>query len=289
MDDATRARAKLLAPEPPRICLVFVTCNRLDYTMRSLPRLLEDADEAFDLVVWDNGSTDGTQDFLRGVIDRRIQELVLRPTNEGQSTAANHAWSQTRAELIGKVDDDCLVTPGWTRRLAAALRDVPRLGGIGCWHFMPEDFDLARAAHKIHTFGEHRIVVHPHIGGTGFLATRADFQRFGPIQERYLQSEYWLRLASHGRVNGWYYPLILQEHMDDPRSPRCRLPERFADGEGSWVIRSRGMRTRAEFERWIREDARAILGAPSELSWGTRWRRRGREAFDRARCRLGGK
>jgi glycosyltransferase involved in cell wall biosynthesis len=260
------------APEAPRIRLLFLTYNRLHYTRLALPRLLEDATEDFELVVWDNGSTDGTPDYLRGVRDRRLQELVLRPRNEGQAAAVQHAWSGTGLELCGKVDNDCLVTPGWTRILAAAHRDLPQLGGIGCWHFMPEDFDQRLAAHKLRTFQGHRVLVHPHIGGTGFLTKHADYERFGPVDPQYLLSSYWARLAARGRVNGWYFPLVPLEHMDDPRSPHCDLPEELDDSAGSWITRTRGFRTRAEYERWIRNDARAILTAPAELGRRARLR-----------------
>jgi glycosyltransferase involved in cell wall biosynthesis len=252
--------------QPRTVCLLYLTCNRLAYAKLSLPRLLEDSTEDFELVVWDNGSSDGTADFLRGVRDRRIQELALRPTNEGQAPAIQLTWSQTKAALCGKVDDDCLVSPGWTKVLSAAHEEIPQLGGVGCWHFMAEDFDADLARMKLRTFGRHQIVVHPHIGGTGFLTKRADYSRFGPIDPRYLLSDYWVRLAAQGRVNGWYFPLVLQEHMDDPRSAHCSLPETFEGAGRSWMIREKGFRDRAEYEDWIRADAKAILAAPTHLT-----------------------
>jgi glycosyltransferase involved in cell wall biosynthesis len=278
----TRTDTPSAAAEPqsdvlPSVLLLFTTFNRLEYTRLSLPRLLEDSTERFELIIWDNGSTDGTADFLRGIRDSRIRELVLRPTNEGQAVALNTVWSQTDAVLCGKVDNDCLMTPGWTRVLAAAHRDVPELGGVGCWHFMPEDFDKVLAAHKIRRFGSHRLVVHPHIGGSGLLTKSADFRRFGPIDPRYLQSTYWWRLAADGRVNGWYYPLIYQEHMDDPRSEHCVLPQRFSEEDVPFALRSRGWKTRQEFEGWLRRDARSILSSPSELKYYVGWRRIWRE------------
>ena len=36
------------------------------------------------------------------------------------SSAMNRVRSKTKAELVGKLDNDCLVTPGWTRTLAWA-------------------------------------------------------------------------------------------------------------------------------------------------------------------------
>lgn len=213
-----------------RIHLVFVTYNRLEYTKRALPSVLADPTERFDLTIWDNASTDGTAEYLRDQIDDpRIVDLVLSRENIGQTAAVNRIWADSKADLLGKLDNDCIVTPGWTRTLAEAHRDIPNLGVVACWHFLPEDFDYERAKHKIQTFGRHQIFRHPWTCGTGLLIKRETFKRFGPMQQT-ATTRYWLEMALAGYINGFYYPLIHQEHMDDPMSPHCliRDAESFA-------------------------------------------------------------
>lgn len=253
------------------ITLLYITCNRLAYTRLSLPRLLADPDEEFELVIWDNGSTDGTVEYLRDLRDPRIKEVVCRPRNEGQWCAVNYAWSHSAAQLVGKVDNDCLMQPGWTRTLAAAHRDEPTFGGIGCWSFMPSDFDPLAAAHKIRRFGGHEVLMHPHIGGSGFLLKRSDYKAAGRLPRGGRVSQYWLRLARSGRVNGWYHPLIYQEHMDDPQSAHCLLPEAPVNGDVPFAFSARGFTTRTQYGNWLREDARRIQRAPSQLVEQTEW------------------
>lgn len=203
--------------------LVFITYNRLPYTKRALASVLADPNERFSLTIWDNGSTDGTTEFLRNeVSDPRISNIIFSKENIGQTAAVNQVWSNSKAELLGKVDNDCLVTPGWTRKLAQAHEDIPQLGVVACWHFFPEDFDYERAKHKIQRFGKHQILRHPWTCGTGLLIKRDTFERFGPMLGR-ATTKYWLNIALSGYVNGFYYPLIYQEHMDDPRSKHSRL------------------------------------------------------------------
>jgi GT2 family glycosyltransferase len=206
-----------------KIHLAFLTYNRLDYTKMALAALLADPDEEFALTIWDNGSSDGTQDYLKTVRDRRIVEIVFSEKNRGQTYVTNKIWSETDAELIGKVDNDCLVTAGWTRILAKAHQDLPRLGVVGCWHFLPVDFDYERAKHKIQTFGNHRIFRHPWVDGSALLVKRKVYLQYGPCREKEYLTGFWLRLALAGYINGFYYPLIYQEHMDDVRSEHNRL------------------------------------------------------------------
>ena len=205
------------------IDLVFITYQRLEYTKLALASVLADPTEEFSLTIWDNASTDGTVDYLRKeVSDPRIADIVLCKENAGQTAAVNEIWGRSKADLLGKLDNDCLVPAGWTRTLAQAHQDIERLGVVACWHYFPDDFDYERARHKIQTFGRHQIFRHPWTCGTGLLIKRSDFYAFGPIREN-ATTAYWLKMASAGRINGFYYPLICQEHMDDPKSRYCLM------------------------------------------------------------------
>lgn len=201
--------------------LIFITYNRLIYTTKALTSLLN-CDDDFKLTIWDNNSNDGTVEFLRSVKDPRIAQIVFSKRNVGQITATNQVWSSSKCDLIGKVDNDCLLTPGWTKRFSLAHNDIEELGIIACWHFFQDDFEYERARHKIQHLNGHYILRHPWTCGTGFLIKRKTYLRYGPIQSNKTTS-FWIKLAKNGLVNGFYYPLILQEHMDDPKSKHSML------------------------------------------------------------------
>ena len=205
------------------VCIVLVTHNRLEYTKKTIARLLEDPGEEFELYIWDNASKDQTPEYLMdGIKDPRLAEVVLSKENAGQTGAMNYAWKKTKAELVGKLDNDCLVTPGWTRILSQAHIDIENLGAVACWHYPFDEFDesAARNAGKIQTFDKHQIVRHPWVCGSGFIMKRKTFQKFGYWKDGcdIGTTDYFLNMALAGEINGWYYPLVLQEHMDDPRS-----------------------------------------------------------------------
>lgn len=205
--------------------LAFVTYQRFEYTKLALASVLADPAEEFSLTIWDNASTDETVQYLKNeVSDPRIADVVFSKENVGQIAAVNEIWGRSKADLLGKLDNDCIVTPGWTRTLAEAHSDVEQLGVVACWHYPLDDFDerAAREAGKIQTFGRHQIVRHPWTCGTGLLIKRSTYDTFGPLPGT-TTTAYWMRLARAGYVNGFYYPLISQEHMDDPRSEHCLI------------------------------------------------------------------
>jgi len=78
------------------------------------------ADERFEVVVVDNGSTDDTWSCLTGLVRRTPLRMaaVRLPANRGPAGARNVAVATSRAPVLAFTDDDCLPEPGW---LAALL------------------------------------------------------------------------------------------------------------------------------------------------------------------------
>jgi glycosyltransferase involved in cell wall biosynthesis len=264
--------------------LAFVTWNRLEYTRLALSSLLADPDEEFRLSIWDNGSTDGTRDYLRSEVDdRRIHDITFSEENVGQIVAVNTIWSRSGAELLGKIDNDCLLTPGWTRTLAAAHRDIDRLGVVACWHYFADDFDYERAKWKIQEHNGHRIFRHPWTCGTGLLIKRSTYREVGPMRGT-STTEYWLEMAARGYINGFYYPLVFQEHMDDPKSRYTRLKdeESYQSAKSdTYNLNYHGQATLSDRWIWRQRVLDNLLDDPWEASHYLGWRARARRLRSR--------
>jgi glycosyltransferase involved in cell wall biosynthesis len=257
------------------IDLVFITYNRLEYTKLALASVLADPTEEFSLTIWDNASTDGTVEYLKNeVCDHRIVDIVFSKENVSQTAAVNTIWSKSKADLLGKLDNDCIVTPGWTRILVQAHTDISNLGVVACWHYPPEDFDYERAKHKIQTFGKHRIFRHPWTCGTGLLIKRETFRKLGLIQNG-ATTQYWLKMAVEGYINGFYYPLVYQEHIDDPKSKHSHLRDEASYQAAKSVtfnINSPGQETLAGRWRWRQDVLDNLFDDPWNVEYYIGWR-----------------
>jgi GT2 family glycosyltransferase len=252
-----------------------MTYNRLEYTKLALESVLADPTEQFALTIWDNASTDGTVEYLKNEVnDPRISDIIFSKENIGQTAAVNTVWGKSKADLLGKLDNDCLVTPGWTRTLAQAHQDIENLGVIACWHFFPEDFDYERAKHKIQKFGNHQILRHPSTCGTGLLLKRDTFERLGPIQGK-ATTQYWLKIALAGYINGFYYPLVYQEHMDDPKSKHTQLKDEEsyqAAKKVTFNINYNNQQTLKDRWLWRQKVLDNLLDGPWEAKYYVGWR-----------------
>jgi len=267
------------------IDLVFITYNRLEYTKLALASVLAEPTEEFSLTIWDNASTDGTVEYLKNEVnDPRIVDIVFSKSNVGQTAAVNEVWGRSKADLVGKLDNDCLVTPGWTRTLAQAHKDIDNLGVIACWPFFPEDFDYDRAKHKIHRFNGPEIFRHPWTGGTGFLFKRSTFQKMGSIKQGAMTG-YWIKMALSGYINGFYFPLIYVEHMDDPRSKHCRTKSMpFEEAfKYTYGVQARKLKNLEQYNQLRDKVVENLLTGPYDPKYYCGWRAKIRRLWGRIR------
>lgn len=108
-----------------KVAVVIASWNSLELLPRCLDSLARQ-DMELELLVIDNGSTDGTADLLRA----REVEHVLLGRNTGFAAAMNLGVSQTSAPAVLALNADTLLEPGAVRRLAATLDAEPRCGGV---------------------------------------------------------------------------------------------------------------------------------------------------------------
>jgi glycosyltransferase involved in cell wall biosynthesis len=108
--------------EPPDVTVVIPTHNRAHLVGRTLSSVLRQRDCTFEVVVVDDGSTDGTAEMLAALRDPRAR-LVRHPVARGVSEARNSGLEQARGRWVAFVDDDDLWAPTkLAEQLAAANR-----------------------------------------------------------------------------------------------------------------------------------------------------------------------
>jgi len=97
---------------------------------------------AFEVIVVDDASTDGTAAVVRGQAERSPYALavVARELQGGPAAARNEGWRRAAAPLVAFTDDDCEADPGWLMALTAAAATAP--GAVLCGRTRPIGRDL---------------------------------------------------------------------------------------------------------------------------------------------------
>lgn len=100
--------------------------------------------EVLEVIVVDNGSTDGSCDLPH--FARPGWRLERAGSNLGFSPANNLAYRLCRGEFIALVNNDVRLMPDWTEKIASSLRAHPEAGSAACrllQHSQPDRLDSA--------------------------------------------------------------------------------------------------------------------------------------------------
>lgn len=101
------------ATDVPAVSVIVPTYNRRNQLHRTLLGLAAQQlpDHRFETIVISDGSTDGTNEYLRGGATP-LPVVALDQENAGPAAARNRGIQAARAELIVFVDDDIVPAPG---------------------------------------------------------------------------------------------------------------------------------------------------------------------------------
>lgn len=116
----------------PLVSLVILTFNQWDVTEECLASIKRHTPEPYELIVVDNGSTDGTPQRLmeRAAEDGRYR-LVLNPENRGYAAGCNQGMHQACGSYIVLLNNDVIVTPEWLTGLLECHASDPLAGIVG--------------------------------------------------------------------------------------------------------------------------------------------------------------
>ncbi|MDP6523654.1 MAG: glycosyltransferase family 2 protein [Kiritimatiellia bacterium] len=119
------------------VSVVTLTHNKLACTRMCLGSLLKTSDCPWELVVVDNGSDDGTREWLEGFrgtaaaagVDVR---LVLNDGNIGCSTARNQGFAESSGEYVVFMDNDVALRSGkWLSGMRKIMDDDATIAIVG--------------------------------------------------------------------------------------------------------------------------------------------------------------
>ncbi|MDD5564278.1 MAG: glycosyltransferase, partial [Thermoanaerobaculaceae bacterium] len=110
---------------PPLVSVVVVNFNGRHHLERCLPSLFATVEAEFEVIVADNGSSDGSVEWLA---ERWPQARVLAlGKNLGFGRANGRGVQVARGEFVAFLNNDTVVEPGWLAALLEPLRADPEV------------------------------------------------------------------------------------------------------------------------------------------------------------------
>jgi glycosyltransferase involved in cell wall biosynthesis len=176
----------------PLISVIIPTYNAARFLPEALGSIRQQAYEPLEIIVVDDGSTDGTKSLMAELPDVRY----LHQSNQGPAAARNAGIQAARGDLLAFLDVDDLWTPDHLRLLLPHLLAEPQLRFVwGTTHFVRLNEDaVGTRTHKLY-----RESVPLFLVGSGLYRPSA-FTEVGPFDPALRMGEDTDWLASARRI-----------------------------------------------------------------------------------------
>ena len=112
------------------ISLVTTVYNREKYLAEAIESVLQQTRKDFELLIWDDGSTDNSVEIARSYEKQDSRIKVVAAPHGGNGSALSNAIAQTTGKYLGWVDSDDLLEPEALEKTAEVLKNNTRVGMV---------------------------------------------------------------------------------------------------------------------------------------------------------------
>jgi glycosyltransferase involved in cell wall biosynthesis len=139
--------------KPVKVSALIPTYNRRTFVLRSIDSVLAQTVPVDEIIVVDDGSTDGTSEAIRSRYGSRV--AVFRQENGGVSVARRRAVEEAQGEWVAFLDSDDEWMPGRNALLLDAASALPK---TVAWIFGDTEFVTDRGGGAT-VFGQNGLVI----------------------------------------------------------------------------------------------------------------------------------
>jgi glycosyltransferase involved in cell wall biosynthesis len=184
----------------PLVSIVVPSYNHARYLREAIDSILAQDYPRVELIVIDDGSTDGSPDILREYGERFHWELQ---PNQGQVATLNRGWLMSTGDILAYLSADDALLPGAVSAAVRALHDNPDAVLAYCdFNLIDPNSAVVRRV-RAPDFDYREMLTHMTCPpGPGAFFRRSAFNKAGTWHTGFRQMldyEYWLRLGLHGR------------------------------------------------------------------------------------------
>lgn len=200
----------------PLVSVVIPTYNRIHTLPASISSVLNQTYDHLELIVVDDGSDDGTEDYVRSIPDGRVK-YIKSSTNKGPSAARNLGAKQAAGEYLAFHDSDDEWLPEKLKKQMALL-EREKVSMVYCEFAVyykgkiralvpPREIPYEQKSGELFSY----LLLYPLIGAPAIVVKKRDFTEAGGFNETlkaYEDYEFTLRFARQHRIGFVEEPLV---------------------------------------------------------------------------------
>ncbi|MFH1225487.1 MAG: glycosyltransferase family A protein [Candidatus Diapherotrites archaeon] len=128
-----------MGKEMPAVSIVVMTHNRCEVLERTLRAMLrQDYPAPYEIIVVNDGGTDGTEQMLRSAFGKEKRVRVLNQARSFPCRARNNGIKKARYGFVAIMDDDCIPARDWLKKLMRGFFDNgalnKKIGVVSSFH-----------------------------------------------------------------------------------------------------------------------------------------------------------
>lgn len=240
---------KSLDINKPIVSVIISTYNRFELVQKTIDSVLAQTYQNIQIIVIDDGSTDGTEKVLSAKYGDRI--VYRWQENQGESIAFNNALKLSKGRYIATLGSDDVWLPEKLERQVSVLESDPDLGTVFCQAWKIDGngkllSEIPMGKHfRMDTFDVENLIISNGIpgGGSTCLIRQKVLEEIGGFAENIRYGEdwdLWLRIAVNHKMTFISEPLVLIrrhrstqsyfpsiEYVDDTLNDHLTLLEHF--------------------------------------------------------------
>ena len=214
----------------PTVSVVTSVYNGAKRLGQSVESILSQTGVDFELIIIDDGSTDGTPSILDEFRDRDQQIRVIRQDNRGLTRVVDpRLTAEARGKFIARHDLDDTSLCGRFAQQVALIEGNSQYSMVSCWGkaLGPQEEILREIRRPESADSATALLVHDRQGPPGHgsvMFRRASYEAVGGYRPEFYCAQdidLWLRLAEIGQIA--YVPQFLYAYRIDEASISSRL------------------------------------------------------------------
>ena len=185
----------------PRVSVVLPVYNQEQYLAAALHSVLQQTFADYELIVVDDGSTDGTSSILTHYQSQHWFTVITQE-NQGLPRALNAGFARARGDYLTWTSSDNVMLPDMLTTLTAALDENPQVGLVYADFSLLDKADHDLGPLQTAEYDPH-LLLHTNLVHCCFLYRRTCMERVGGYDPAFRYSEdweYWIRISRHFRM-----------------------------------------------------------------------------------------
>jgi len=115
----------------PKVSVIIPAYNAMNYLPKTLESVLKQTFDDFEVILVNDGSSDGIEDWTAQIIDRRVK--LISQENKGLAVARNTGINHSQGDYLAFLDADDIWEPTKLEKQVICLAENSELGLVYTW------------------------------------------------------------------------------------------------------------------------------------------------------------